>query len=73
MKMKNQPHPGATLRDDILKELGLTVEADATALGIKYLENFSDILNEKSYVTPEIAQRFEKNFNVNMELLLSLQ
>lgn len=33
-KMFNPPHPGPTLRDDVLPELGLTVTEAAEQLGV---------------------------------------
>ena len=33
-KLNNPPHPGSTLREDILPALGLTVTAAATELGV---------------------------------------
>ncbi|MFM6923172.1 MAG: HigA family addiction module antitoxin, partial [Polynucleobacter victoriensis] len=58
-KMNNPPHPGSTLREDILPALGLTVTAAATELGVTRV-TLSRILNEKASITPEMAVRIEK-------------
>lgn len=43
-EMKNPPHPGLTLRDDVLPELGLTVTDAAEQLGVSRVA-LSRVLN----------------------------
>ncbi|MDP2786555.1 MAG: HigA family addiction module antitoxin [Pseudomonadota bacterium] len=57
-RMFNPPHPGATLREDILPALGLTVTDAARQLGITRTA-LSRILNEHAGISPEMALRIE--------------
>ena len=66
------PHPGAFIRDEILEELGLSVSAAATALGVRRA-TLSDLINGNAALSPEMALRVEKAFGVNMETLLRMQ
>lgn len=61
MPMLNPPHPGESLREDVLKPLGLTVTETAEALGISR-KTLSEIVNGKSPITPDIAVRLERAF-----------
>jgi antitoxin HigA-1 len=56
--MHNPPHPGATLREDILPALGLTVTEAAAQLGVTRVV-LSRILNEHAGISPEMALRIE--------------
>jgi addiction module HigA family antidote len=57
-KMHNPPHPGLTLRDDILPALGITVTAAAEQLGVTRAA-LSRVLNAKAAIPPEMALRIE--------------
>ena len=57
-RMFNPPHPGATLREDILPALGLTVTDAARQLGITRTA-LSRILNGHAGISPEMARRIE--------------
>jgi len=57
-KMHNPPHPGLTLRDDILPALGITVTAAAEQLGVTRAA-LSRVLNAKAAISPEMALRIE--------------
>lgn len=57
-RMFNPPHPGATLREDILPALGLTVTEAARQLGITRTA-LSRILNGHAGISPEMAPRIE--------------
>ena len=57
-KMHNPPHPGLTLRDDILPALGITVTAAADQLGVTRAA-LSRVLNAKAAISPEMALRIE--------------
>lgn len=57
-KMHNPPHPGATLREDVLPALGLTVTAAAARLGVTRTA-LSRVLNEHAAISPEMALRLE--------------
>src|SRR3990170_168428 len=58
MPMKNPPHPGIGLKDDI-EELGLSVAEAAKGLGVTRQQLYN-VINGKSVVTPEMAIRLEK-------------
>jgi addiction module HigA family antidote len=57
-RMFNPPHPGETLREDILPALGLTVTDAARQLGITRTA-LSRILNCHAGISPEMARRIE--------------
>ena len=57
-RMHNPPHPGETLREDILPALGLTVTQAATQLGVTRAA-LSRVLNERAAISPEMALRLE--------------
>jgi addiction module HigA family antidote len=66
------PHPGAFIREEILDELQLSVARAAEILGVRRA-TLSDLVNEKSALSPEMALRIEKAFGVKMDLLLRMQ
>jgi antitoxin HigA-1 len=72
MPMKNPPHPGEFIREDIIKALKLSVTRAAEVLGVRRA-TLSDVLNGNAALSPEMALRIEKAFGVSMELLLKLQ
>jgi antitoxin HigA-1 len=57
-RMHNPPHPGETLREDILPELGLTVTEAALQLGVTRAA-LSRVLNGRAGISPEMALRLE--------------
>ncbi len=56
--MHNPPHPGETLREDILPALGLTVTEAARQLGVTRAA-LSRVLNCRAAISPEMALRLE--------------
>jgi len=56
--MHNPPHPGETLREDILPALGLTITEAAKQLGVTRA-TFSRVLNQHAAISPEMALRLE--------------
>lgn len=58
-RMHNPPHPGETLREDVLPALGLTVTEAAAQLGVTRAA-LSRVINGCAGVSPEIALRIEK-------------
>ena len=73
MAMHNPAHPGAIIREDLLKPLDLNVTAAAEALGVSR-KTLSKILNERGAVTAEMAMRLELAFGKpNAEHWLKLQ
>jgi addiction module HigA family antidote len=59
MQMHNPPHPGETLREDVLPTLGLSVTKVAEQLGVTRV-TLSRVLNGKSAISPEMALRLER-------------
>ena len=57
-KMHNPPHPGLTLRDDVLPALGITVTTAAEQLGVTR-PALSRVLNARAAISPEMALRIE--------------
>ncbi len=57
-KMFNPPHPGLTLRDDVLPELGLSVTEAAEQLGVARV-TLSRVLNGRAAISPEMALRLQ--------------
>jgi antitoxin HigA-1 len=57
-QMLNPPHPGETLREDVLPDLGLTVTQAAAQLGVTRVA-LSRVLNGRAGISPEMALRIE--------------
>ena len=57
-RMFNPPHPGETLRDDVLPALGLTVTEAARQLGVTRTA-LSRVLNGRAGISPDMARRIE--------------
>jgi antitoxin HigA-1 len=57
-RMFNPPHPGLTLRDDVLPALGLTVTEAAAQLGVSRVA-LSRVLNGRAAISPDTALRIE--------------
>ncbi len=57
-RMYNPPHPGETLREDVLPALGLSVTAAAEQLGITRAA-LSRVLNCRAAISPMMALRLE--------------
>jgi addiction module HigA family antidote len=72
MTMKNPPHPGEVIGEDVIKALGLTVTRAAGILGVRRA-TLSDVTRGKAAVSSEMALRLEKAFGVSMDLLLKMQ
>ena len=58
-RIHNPPHPGETLRDDVLPALGLSVTDAAGQLGVAR-PSLSRVLNGRAAISPEMALRIEK-------------
>jgi antitoxin HigA-1 len=58
-RIYNPPHPGETLREDILPALGLSVTDAADQLGVAR-PSLSRVLNGHAAISPEMALRIEK-------------
>jgi addiction module HigA family antidote len=58
-EMHNPPHPGLTLRDDVLPALGLKVGEAAAQLGVDRT-TLSKVLNGRGAISPAMALRIER-------------
>lgn len=65
-------HPGAILREDILKEMNLSITRAAESLRISR-KQLSEIVNETASISAEMALRFEQAFGVEAQFWLDLQ
>ena len=57
-RMFNPPHPGLTLKDDVLPALGLSVTLAAQQLNVSRVA-LSRVLNGRAAISPEMALRIE--------------
>ena len=57
-QMHSPPHPGLTLRDDVLPALGLSVTLAAQQLDVARV-TLSRVLNGRAAISPEMALRIE--------------
>jgi len=57
--MFNPPHPGLTLRDDILPALNLQVGEAAALLGVDRT-TLSKVINGRAAISPSMALRIER-------------
>lgn len=57
-RMYNPPHPGETLREDVLPALNLNVTQAAEQLGVTRAA-LSRVLNGRAAISPEMALRLE--------------
>ena len=65
-------HPGRFIRVEILEELNLSITRAAEILGVRRA-TLSALVNGNAALTPEMALRVEKAFDVSMDLLLRMQ
>ena len=65
-------HPGSFIRTEILDELGLSIARASEILGVRRA-TLSELVNEKAALSPEMALRVEKAFDVSMDTLLRMQ
>lgn len=63
-RMYNPPHPGETLREDVLPALGLSVSAAARQLGVTR-GMLSRVLNGNAPISADLAVRLEKWLGVD--------
>src|SRR5690625_5744747 len=57
--MKNPPHPGELLREDVIDELGLSVTEAARRLGLSRVA-LSRVINGKAAISTDLASRLEQ-------------
>ncbi|MGO9056033.1 MAG: HigA family addiction module antitoxin [Candidatus Binataceae bacterium] len=71
MPMKNPPHPGELIREN-LDQLGIPVAKAAVALGVTRQQLYN-VINAKSSISPEMAFRLEKAFGGSADVWLRMQ
>ena len=71
MSMKNPPHPGELVKDNV-DELGLSIAEAAKGLGVTRQQLYN-VVNGKSAITPEMALRLEKALGGTADLWLRMQ
>lgn len=74
MLKRNLPpvHPGEILREDYIKQRGLTVTEVAKGLGIART-NLSAIINERAGISPEMAVKLSEAFGNTTQFWVNLQ
>ena len=65
-------HPGDFIRTEVIEELGLSATRVAEILGVRRA-TLSKVLNGHAALSPEMALRIEKAFDIRMEMLLRMQ
>ena len=65
-------HPGLFITTELIQEAGLEIPEIAAMLGVPAAA-VADLVNGKIRLTPEMALRLEKAFDLKMELLLPIQ
>jgi antitoxin HigA-1 len=70
--MEKPSHPGQFIRMEIIEPQGLSVTDAAKILGITR-PALSALLNCRAALSPEMALRIEKAFDVKMDTLMAMQ
>ncbi len=65
-------HPGEVLKEDCMKPLGLSVKETAEGLGISSAQ-LSAIIEGREGVSPDLAVRLAKAFDMTTNIWLKLQ
>ena len=72
MGMHNPPHPGGIVKRQCLEPLGLTVTRAAAGLGVTR-QALSELVNEHTGISVEMAFRLSKAFGSTPETWLGMQ
>jgi antitoxin HigA-1 len=65
-------HPGEIVREDFMRDYGLTVSTLASALGVSR-QSINELVRERRAVSPEMALRLGRLFGNSAEFWLNLQ
>jgi len=65
-------HPGEFIRRQLLEPLGLNITHAAKVLKVRRA-TLNDLANGKASLSPEMALRIEKAFDIDMDFLLRMQ
>lgn len=72
-KMTRKPtHPGKIIKEDYLLPLSISIKDMAENLDISR-KTLSKIVNEKGSITPEMALRLSRAFDITPDLWMNLQ
>ncbi len=71
MPMKNPPHPGEMIGDEI-SEIGVSISAAAKAIGVTR-QQLHNLIAGRSGITPEMAMRLEMAIGSTADTWLRLQ
>ena len=71
-RMHNPPHPGETLKEDVLPALGLTVTEAAEQLGVSRVA-LSRVINGRAAISAELAIRLAQWLGGSAEVWLKAQ
>ncbi len=72
MAMHNPPHPGGIVRRQCVGPLGLSIAGAAEHLGVAR-QSLSELVNERSGVSVDMAIRLSKAFGSTPETWLGMQ
>ena len=72
MPMHNPPHPGEIVKFECLEPLDLTVSRAAEGLGVTH-QSLSDLIDEKTGVTVDMALRLSQACGSSPETWLAMQ
>lgn len=72
MTRSNRSHPGASIREDCIETLGLTIAEAAEHLKVEE-ETVAAICEERAPIIPDMAVRFEQAFGSTAEFWLRTQ
>ncbi|MDE0944548.1 MAG: HigA family addiction module antitoxin [Alphaproteobacteria bacterium] len=65
-------HPGEFVRAEVLVTLHISITKAADVLGVRRA-TLSDLVNEKTSLSAEMALRIEKAFGLDMDTMLRMQ
>ncbi len=72
MNNRKPTHPGEVLYEDVIKELNITITEAALRLGVSR-KALSELINERTNLTPEMAVRIGKATNTSPESWINMQ
>ena len=72
MITRKPTHPGEILLEDIIKPLGITITEAAKKLGVSR-KTLSELVNQKSALSPEMALRISEATKTSPESWLNMQ
>ena len=72
MITRKPTHPGEILLEDVIKPLGITITKAAQNLGVSR-KTLSELVNQKSSLSPEMALRISEATKTSPESWLNMQ